>query len=138
MVGQRERIEDAQILDAVWGYDADVESERTVSIQIRRLREKVEVNPSRPSLILTVPIMALAAIPLARVNPRQGRFYRLIPAVLGYMLYVGMLLVCRSAIEDHKGSLPWYLSMVWIHLSAGAVVFLLYFGGRLFRRRARS
>ena len=45
----------AQILDAVWGYDADVESERTVSIQIRRLREKVEVNPSRPSLILTVP-----------------------------------------------------------------------------------
>ncbi len=92
----------------------------------------------RLSLILTVPIMALAAIPLARVNPRQGRFYRLIPAVLGYMLYVGMLLVCRSAIEDHKGSLPWYLSMVWIHLSAGAVVFLLYFGGRLFRRRARS
>ncbi|WP_290517754.1 LPS export ABC transporter permease LptF [Alcanivorax sp.] len=92
----------------------------------------------RLSLILTVPIMALAAIPLARVNPRQGRFYRLIPAVLGYMLYVGMLLVCRSAIEDHKGAVPWYLSMVWIHLSAGAVVFLLYFGGRLFRRRARS
>ena len=92
----------------------------------------------RLSLILTVPIMALAAIPLARVNPRQGRFYRLIPAVLGYMLYVGMLLVCRSAIEDHEGALPWYLSMVWIHLCTGLVVFLLYFGGRLFRRRARS
>ena len=45
----------AQILQAVWGYDADVESERTVNVHIRRLREKVELEPSRPSLILTVP-----------------------------------------------------------------------------------
>ncbi|MCK0154879.1 LPS export ABC transporter permease LptF [Alcanivorax sp. S6407] len=89
----------------------------------------------RISLILTVPLMALAAIPLSRVNPRQGRFYRLIPAVLGYMLYVGMLLVCRSAIEDHEGALPWYLNMAWIHLLVAVVVFLLYFGGRIFRRR---
>ncbi|MGD8625555.1 MAG: response regulator transcription factor [Anaerolineae bacterium] len=45
----------AQLLDAVWGYDADVESERTVNVHIRRLREKVELDPSRPTLILTVP-----------------------------------------------------------------------------------
>jgi two-component system response regulator SaeR len=45
----------AQILDAVWGYAADVDSERTVNVHIRRLREKVEIDPSRPSLILTVP-----------------------------------------------------------------------------------
>ena len=45
----------AQILDAVWGYDADVESERAVNVHVRRLREKVELDPSRPSLILTVP-----------------------------------------------------------------------------------
>jgi len=44
-----------QILDAVWGYTADVESERTINVHIRRLREKVELDPSRPSLILTVP-----------------------------------------------------------------------------------
>jgi DNA-binding response OmpR family regulator len=45
----------AQILDAVWGYDADVDSERIVTVQIRRLREKVELNPAHPTLILTVP-----------------------------------------------------------------------------------
>lgn len=45
----------AQILDAVWGYDAGVESERIVNVYIRRLREKVELEPSRPVLILTVP-----------------------------------------------------------------------------------
>ena len=45
----------AQIVDAVWGYDADVESERTVNVHIRHLREKLELDPSHPSLILTVP-----------------------------------------------------------------------------------
>ena len=44
-----------QIIEAVWGYDAGVESERTVNVHIRRLREKIEFDPSRPALILTVP-----------------------------------------------------------------------------------
>jgi DNA-binding response OmpR family regulator len=44
-----------QLLDGVWGYAADVDSERVVDVHIRRLREKVELDPSRPALILTVP-----------------------------------------------------------------------------------
>jgi DNA-binding response OmpR family regulator len=44
-----------QILDDVWGYDASAEDERVVNVHIRRLREKVEPDPARPSLILTVP-----------------------------------------------------------------------------------
>ncbi len=44
-----------QILDAVWGMAPDVESERAVNVHIRRLREKVELESSRPTLILTVP-----------------------------------------------------------------------------------
>jgi DNA-binding response OmpR family regulator len=51
----RQALSRAQILDAVWGYDAQVESERIVNVHIRRLREKVELDPSRPRLILTVP-----------------------------------------------------------------------------------
>ena len=45
----------SQILDAVWGYESDVDTERTVNVHVRRLREKVEYDPSRPALILTVP-----------------------------------------------------------------------------------
>ncbi len=45
----------AQILDSVWGYETDVSDERTVDVHVRRLREKVELDPSCPSLILTVP-----------------------------------------------------------------------------------
>ena len=45
----------AQIIDAVWDYDSDLDSDRNVNVHIRRLREKVEIDPSHPSLILTVP-----------------------------------------------------------------------------------
>ncbi|MBI4735546.1 MAG: response regulator [candidate division NC10 bacterium] len=42
-----------QLLDYVWGQDRFVEP-RTVDVHIRRLREKVEQDPRRPTLILTV------------------------------------------------------------------------------------
>ena len=45
----------AQIVEAVWGHSADADSEQTVNVHIRRLREKIEHDPSRPALILTVP-----------------------------------------------------------------------------------
>ena len=43
-----------QILDALWG-DADLENERMVNVHIRRLREKIEPDPSQPTLLLTIP-----------------------------------------------------------------------------------
>lgn len=45
----------AQIVEAVWGFAPDIESEKTVNVHIRRLREKIELNPEQPILILTVP-----------------------------------------------------------------------------------
>jgi DNA-binding response OmpR family regulator len=51
----RQALGRAQLLEAVWGYAADVESERTVNVNIRRLREKIELDAGNPSLILTVP-----------------------------------------------------------------------------------
>ncbi|NDJ78014.1 MAG: response regulator transcription factor [Chloroflexi bacterium] len=44
-----------QILDAVWGYDNSPETEQVVTVNIRRLREKVELEPADPELIRTVP-----------------------------------------------------------------------------------
>ena len=45
----------SQILAAVWHDELGIESERTVNVHIRRLREKIEPEPSQPTLILTVP-----------------------------------------------------------------------------------
>ncbi len=45
----------AQIMEAVWGYAPGADSERMVNVHVRRLREKIEPDPSRPSILLTVP-----------------------------------------------------------------------------------
>jgi DNA-binding response OmpR family regulator len=44
-----------QILDSVWGYDNSPETEQVVTVNIRRLREKIELEPSAPEMLLTVP-----------------------------------------------------------------------------------
>jgi DNA-binding response OmpR family regulator len=43
-----------QILQAVWGYEPTVDTDNTINAHIRRLREKIELDPSHPTLILTV------------------------------------------------------------------------------------
>ena len=42
-----------QLLDNVWGYDFFGDSS-TVTVHVRRLREKIETNPNKPQYILTV------------------------------------------------------------------------------------
>jgi DNA-binding response OmpR family regulator len=45
----------AQILDAVWGHVSEMDSDHTINVHINPLREKIELNPTDPDLILTVP-----------------------------------------------------------------------------------
>jgi DNA-binding response OmpR family regulator len=42
-----------QLLHAIWGYDAP-EGDGTVTVHVRRVREKVERDPARPHYITTV------------------------------------------------------------------------------------
>lgn len=80
----------------------------------------------RISLPLSVFIVTLMAIPLSRVNPRQGRYLKLLPAILLYMSYLAILISVRSSLE--KGKLPLSLGMWWVHaiyLSIGLLLFYL-------------
>ncbi|GAB1623061.1 LPS export ABC transporter permease LptF [Agarivorans albus] len=56
----------------------------------------------RISLPLTIPILTLMVVPLAAVNPRQGRYAKLLPAILLYLSYYLMLSAARSALEEGK------------------------------------
>ncbi|POA20444.1 LPS export ABC transporter permease LptF [Pseudomonas sp. FW300-N1A1] len=67
----------------------------------------------RLSLPLLVFIVTLMAVPLSRVNPRQGRFLKLLPAILLYMAYLTILIAARGALE--KGKLPPALGLWWVH-----------------------
>jgi DNA-binding response OmpR family regulator len=42
-----------QLMDRVWGYEAALDT-GTVTVHVRRLREKIEDDPSRPKLLETV------------------------------------------------------------------------------------
>ena len=67
----------------------------------------------RLSLPLLVFIVTLMAVPLSRVNPRQGRFLKLLPAILLYMAYLTILIAARGALE--KGKIPPALGLWWVH-----------------------
>jgi DNA-binding response OmpR family regulator len=43
----------SQLMDRVWGYEAALDT-GTVTVHVRRLREKIEDEPSRPKLLETV------------------------------------------------------------------------------------
>jgi DNA-binding response OmpR family regulator len=45
----------AQLIENVWGADGEYYDDKTVSVHVRRLREKIEADPSDPQLVLTVP-----------------------------------------------------------------------------------
>jgi two-component system response regulator VicR len=42
------------LLEIVWGYDSSVDSQRTVDVHVRHLREKLEEDPASPRWLVTV------------------------------------------------------------------------------------
>lgn len=42
------------LVEAVWGYESDVNSDRTVDVHVRHLRQKIERDPGNPTRIVTV------------------------------------------------------------------------------------
>ena len=54
----------------------------------------------RVSIMLLIPVLAFIAVPLSRVQPREGRYSRLIPAVILYAAYFFLLQFARDAVSD--------------------------------------
>lgn len=75
-----------------------------------RMQSELQWRLSFPILVL---IVTLIAVPLARVNPRQGRFLKLLPAILLYMAYLSLLVAARSALD--KGKIPIELGLWPVH-----------------------
>lgn len=67
----------------------------------------------RIAIPLLVPVVAFFAVPLARVNPRQGRYLKLLPAIMLYMSYLAVLITARTWMEE--GRTPAWLGLWWVH-----------------------
>ena len=48
------------------------------------------------------------------MNPRQGRFAKLAPAVFIYIIYFALLLASRDWVAD--GILPAVIGLWWVHI----------------------
>ena len=88
----------------------------------------------RVSLPLMALILALIAIPLAHLQPRQGRYARLGIVILTFFIYVNVLSAARTWVE--KGWVVPELGIWWVH---GVVLLLAGFlwSKQLTRRAAR-
>ncbi|MBB3101917.1 LPS export ABC transporter permease LptF [Azomonas macrocytogenes] len=87
----------------------------------RRYQSELQWRLSLPVLVF---IVTLLAVPLSKVNPRQGRYLKLLPAILLYMAYLASLIAVRGALN--KGKLPLSLGFWWVHLlflSIGLILF---------------
>lgn len=67
----------------------------------------------RISLVIMIPILSIIGLSLSQVNPRQGRFFKMLPAILLMILYMALLIWGKTAIG--KGKIPDYLGLWWIH-----------------------
>ena len=65
---------------------------------------------------LTCLILTLIAVPLSAVNPRQGKFAKLLPALLFFLGYYLLLISVRSALESV--AIPTVVGMWPVHLFA--------------------
>lgn len=79
----------------------------------------------RLAMPFSVIMLVLLVVPLAAVNPRQGRYAKLFPAIMLYLSYYLLMSAARSSLED--GHLPWYVAMWSVHLLMLAIGGSFYF-----------
>lgn len=79
----------------------------------------------RIAIPLMVLSLAIVAVPLSRVQPRAGKFAKLLPAIVLFILYANFVFITRNWIA--VGKIPVWLGMWWLHASvAGFGLFLIW------------
>ncbi|RKF18655.1 LPS export ABC transporter permease LptF [Alginatibacterium sediminis] len=68
----------------------------------------------RISLPLSIPILTLLVVPLSVVNHRQGRYAKLVPAILLYLSYYLLMSAAKSALQD--GAIPPSVGIWSVHV----------------------
>lgn len=104
----------------------DIDSTPTVELLQRTDLEAVAALQWRIALPVTVPVVAIIALAMSRTNHRKGRYSKMLPAVILYLVYLVLMSTVRSGIED--GKLPSALGFWPLHgVFLGIGLFLLYY-----------
>lgn len=89
----------------------------------------------RLSLPFMVAVLALAALPLAKTDPRSGRYGRVVIAVILFMIYFNLLYAAQDWMI--AGATPDWLGLYWVHgLAIGLAFAFLQARFQVLRQRA--
>jgi lipopolysaccharide export system permease protein len=97
----------------------------TLDLLVERKPEQIAELHWRAALPLAVVIMGLFAVPLAFVNPRSGRSWNLILAVLVYALYNNLLSIFQA--WTAQGKLPLWLGLWPVHVTMIVILLVLFY-----------
>jgi lipopolysaccharide export system permease protein len=132
-------------------------SENTIPVEMPKLSSAVVSLEAMPTIALlesskpdmraelhwrvAMPVMCLVltfiAVPLSRLRPREGRYARVVVAVLIYFVY--LQLVTAAKVWIGRGTVPEWLGLWWVHLLVGGLALLVVAGPRwLARLRYRA
>lgn len=89
----------------------------------------------RLSLPVLAMVVMLLAVPLSRVNPRQGRFARLVPSILIYLMYISILSSVTSDVsEGDKSAFAIWMVHIGFIILALNMILLGGFWSRLYNQ----
>jgi lipopolysaccharide export system permease protein len=77
-------------------------------------RAELSFRLAFPSMAL---VLAIIAVPLARLRPRQGRYARIGYAVLIFFVYINLTIAGKMWIA--RGTTPGWLGLWWVHVLIG-------------------
>jgi len=87
----------------------------------------------RLSTSLSTLLLALAAVPLSRSLPRRGRYAKILVALLVYALYMNLLTVAKTWVEQETVSTIW-----WVPALLALLVVVFYAPWRILIRRHKA
>ena len=89
----------------------------------------------RFSLPLLMSVIMLLGIPLSETNLRRGRYTKLFPSIILYLIYLVSLNAAKGALE--KGDLPAMPGLWWVHAVFIVLALILWIDKRLWINKLR-
>lgn len=77
----------------------------------------------RLSMVVWVLVLGIMAVPLSYTSPRQGRYAKVLAAIVIFVFYSNLLNLAKNWMEN--GTTPAVLGIWWVHVAMSAVVVLL-------------
>lgn len=108
-------------LPAAGSAAAPIEALPTVDLRASADPERRAEYHWRVALPVMTLVLALLAVPLSRLRPRQGRYARIGLAIVAYFLYVSLASAAKVWIA--RGVMPDALGLWWVH---GLVILLVF------------